>query len=353
MTYPGQIECEKCRRLANKILFILPLVVFFTMQLSAQNDTLWVKNGNVLYGEIKSFSSGILTMETPYSDDDFTIDFDEVQKLIIERSCLIILAGGERLIGFLRSEAEGKVSIYSTEGTRRGLDLQQITSVQVIRKNLWHRFSGYIDFGFNLTKANNQRQLNIDGGISYTGYKWLMNAKVSSLFANQDNVEQTERTSLDLQVNRLISDKWYILASGSFLSNTEQDLEARYGARLGAGRFMAINDRLLWGVATGINLNIESYVDQSLNKESTELFISSRFNMFDFKDLSLDTNIDFFPSLSERGRIRVDYNLNVKYDLPYDFYIKTSFQFNYDNQPPSTASDFDYILTTGFGWKFN
>ena len=72
-----------------------------------------------------------------------------------------------------------------------------------------------------------------------------------------------------------------------------------------------------------------------MNKESTELFISSRFNMFDFKDLSLDTNVDFYPSISERGRIRVDYNLNVKYDLPYDFYVKTSFQFNYDNQPPA------------------
>ena len=332
---------------------VLLCLLFCSGQLVAQHDTLWVKNGNVLYGEIKSLNSGVLTMETPYSDDDFTIDYDDVTKLVIERRCIIVLVGGERLFGFLRSEEDKKVTIYSTEGTREGLDLDDVTTIEVIKKKLIKRISGYIDIGFNLTKSNNQRQLNMDGGISYKGFKWIMNAKISSLFANQDNVELTERTSIDAEVNRLVSDKWYILASGSYLSNTEQDLQGRYSGKLGVGRFLSITDKLLWGIGTGLNFNIENYNDSSLNKESTELFISSRFNMFDFKDLSLDTNVDFYPSISERGRIRVDYNLNVKYDLPYDFYVKTSFQFNYDNQPPETASKFDYILTSGFGWSFN
>ncbi|MGB5403288.1 MAG: DUF481 domain-containing protein [Robiginitalea sp.] len=351
-----RLNCKTLRGLPLPTFFgglFLMGLLFFPGCLRAQHDTLWVKNGNVLYGEIKGLNSGVLKMETPYSDDDFTIDYDEVQRLVLERRCLIILTGGERMFGFLRSKEDGKVTIYSTEGTRDALDLNEVTSIKVIEKDLWSRFSGYIDFGFNLTKSNNQRQLNVDGGISYTGFKWIMNTKVSSLFADQDNVELTQRTSIDAQVNRLVSDKWYILASGSFLSNTEQALQGRYSAKLGAGRFLAITDKLLWGLGTGLNYNIESYDDSSLNKESTELFISSRFNMFDFKDLSLDTNIDFYPSLSERGRVRVDYNLNVKYDLPYDFYIKTSFQFNYDNQPPLTASEFDYILTSGFGWSFN
>ena len=349
---------KKIRRIVGivyspSLVLIFLLALFHSISLSAQHDTLWVKNGNILYGEIKGFSSGILKMETPYSDSDFTIDYDEVVQLSLERRCLIILKGGERLFGFLKSKENGTVTIYSTEGTREGVNLNDVTSIQVIKKQLWNRFSGYIDVGFNLTKANNQRQLNVDGGISYTGYKWLMNTKISSLFSNQDNVEQIERTSIDGQVNRLLGDKWYVLASASYLSNTEQDLVARYSGKVGAGRFLAITDKLLWGLATGINLNFENYEDVSLNKESVELFISTRFNMFDFKDFSLDTNVDFYPSISERGRMRVDYSLNVKWDLPLDFYVKTSFQFNYDNQPPQTASEFDYILTSGFGWKFN
>ena len=75
--------------------------------------------------------------------------------------------------------------------------------------------------------------------------------------------------------------------------------------------------------------------------------------LFNFKDFSLNTRVDFYPSLSEGGRLRVDYILNTKYDLPYDFYIKAEFQFNYDNQVVEGGSQFDYILNTGFGWSFD
>ena len=75
--------------------------------------------------------------------------------------------------------------------------------------------------------------------------------------------------------------------------------------------------------------------------------------MFDFKDWSLVTNLNVFPSLSESGRWRVDYNLDLKWDLPYDFYIKTALQINYDNRAAAAGSDFDYIWTTGIGWEFN
>ena len=71
------------------------------------------------------------------------------------------------------------------------------------------------------------------------------------------------------------------------------------------------------------------------------------------KGFNLNTTLNFFPSLSVADRIRVDYILDIKYDLPLDFYVKLGFQFNYDNQPPELASGFDYLLNTGVGWKFN
>ena len=75
--------------------------------------------------------------------------------------------------------------------------------------------------------------------------------------------------------------------------------------------------------------------------------------MFDFDDLSLKTGIDFFPSLSEQGRLRIDYDITLKYDLPLDFYIKLGYTLNYDNQPATNTSEVDYVFSSGFGWKFD
>ena len=318
-----------------------------------QHDTLWVKNGNVLYGEIKGLTSGVLTMETPYSDKDFTIDYDEVEKLRIERQCLILATGGIRIVGHLASENPGQVTITREGGEADVYSLKYITGIQQIKSSFFNRFYGNFDIGFNLTKANNQRQLNIGGGLHYKGFKWISDFDISSLVSNRDDVEQTQRTNVNLGVTRLLSGKWFVRSTGSFLSNTEQNLEGRYSLLAGAGRFLVSNSKLLFALVVGVNYNNENYQDQTLNKQSTELNISSSLDMFNFKDFSLYTRVDIYPSISERGRLRIDYVLNSKYDLPYDFYIKAEFQFNYDNQVVEGGSAFDYVLNTGFGWKFD
>ena len=300
------------------------------MVLMGQKDTLWVKNGNVLYGEIKSLSSAVLRMETPYSDDDFTIDYDEVDKIYIERECLIILTGGIRVLGYLRSYESNQVTITDEKGEQAVYSLKYVTTIETIEKKFLQRFDANIDIGL----------------------KWFSDFDISSLISNQNDVAETQRTNANLSLTRMLSEKWFVRGTGSFLSNTEQNLKGRYSARLGAGRFLANTSNLFFGVLGGLNYNIENYEDSSLNKESTELYLSSNLNMFNFSDFSLYTRIDFYPSLSEGGRLRVDYILNTKYDLPYDFYIKAELQFNYDNQPVPGASDLDYVLNTGLGWEF-
>jgi hypothetical protein len=74
--------------------------------------------------------------------------------------------------------------------------------------------------------------------------------------------------------------------------------------------------------------------------------------MFDVGDLNLLTNATVYPGITESGRWRVDYKIDVKYDLPLDFYVKLSFSANYDNQPVEGASKTDYVFVTGFGWEW-
>ena len=55
------------------------------MTIGAQNDTIRFKDNTTLTGEIKSLSTGILTMETSFSDKDFKIDFNKVEEINISR----------------------------------------------------------------------------------------------------------------------------------------------------------------------------------------------------------------------------------------------------------------------------
>ncbi len=334
----------------------LLFVVFFVSISAAsfaQNDTIVVKNGNVLYGEIKKLRAGVLTMETPYSDSDFSIDFSEVTQIKIQKRCFLILSGGRRRTGYIKSKSPNTFTFSDNNGATEVFDISELIVLDEISDRFWKRISGNIDLSYTLTKANSASQLTVGGGLAYRGPKWVFNASINSLNSNQDNTAEIQRTNITSEIQRILPRNWYLLANVSFLSNTEQALDSRYGIRPGAGRFLVLNNKLSWGLNAGLNFNIENFSDTTPDNQSTELFIGSQLNMFDYKDWSLNTNINVFPSLSESGRWRIDYSLDIKWDLPYDFYVKTSVQFNYDNQAASTGSDFDYNLTSGFGWSFN
>lgn len=75
--------------------------------------------------------------------------------------------------------------------------------------------------------------------------------------------------------------------------------------------------------------------------------------MFNFENIDLTTCADCYPSSSEKGRFRTDYNSTLKYDLPIDFHIKSGFFLNYDNQSAISGNDLDNVFSSGFGWKID
>ena len=82
------------------------LIAFMSFCFSnyAQNDTLILKNNDRLIGEIKKMENGILTIETDYSDDDFTVKWIDIIKINSDQSFLITLTKGERYTSTISSE---------------------------------------------------------------------------------------------------------------------------------------------------------------------------------------------------------------------------------------------------------
>jgi len=333
--------------------YLLSFFLLICLVGSAQNDTIRLKNNDLLVGEVKSFVTGVLIIETSYSDKDFRVEFNKVSELVIQRKCNIILTDGRRRFGYIRTDAPGMVMVTLEDGTIENFKLEEIIALQEIHEKFWNRFTVAIDFGFNLTKANNNTQFTVGGQFDYTDEKWLFEGNINLLNSLQDNTERIERTDAKLQLIRILSKKYYLLGDVSFLSNTEQALDGRISPNIGVGKFLISTNKLYLGINLGFAYTIENYTDASLNKNSSEALIGLSYNMYDFKDLDLNTGVKFYPSLSENGRIRTDYDLILKYDLPLDFYIKLSFTLNFDNQAVVDGSKLDYIFTSGFGWEFN
>jgi putative salt-induced outer membrane protein YdiY len=344
----------------KKVLLILALLFVIFEFGNAQTDSLIFRNGNYIVGEVKKMDRNVVTVETPYSDKDFTIKWNRVQEIYTHTYFLITLSDGRRYNGTIFSNAPGRVSIITDDGDSVGVNHSDIVYLDDLDKGFWSQLSFSIDLGYEMTRSNNFRKFTTSTRLGYTAKRWGIDAYYSTLFSKQDNTDNIDRSEAGINSRYFLPKDWYPLVSIDFLSSTELNLNLRTTAKLGMGKYVVHTNKSYWGFAAGANYNNENYFTDSAatepipDRQSMEAFLSTEYNMFNMGDLDLLTGLTAYPSLTESGRWRVDFKIETKYEMWFDddFYIKLTYSLNYDNQPPEGATDLDYIFTTGFGWSW-
>ena len=335
----------------------------------AQNDTLYLNNGDVIVGDLKSMDRGVLTIEPSYSDADFKITWEDITEMKASQRYLITVSDGQRINGTFRSAGKGKIFIANEDGEDVTVNQNEIVNIKSVDNGFLSRLSANIDFGLSLTKANNQRQLNGNLRMGYLEDRWSVDLYYNTLITTQDNVSDIQRNDGGLGFIYFLPKDWNLSADLDFLSNTEQSLELRSTGKLGAGYFIKRTNSLYWNAGAGFAFTSETFSPVSNpedgttttapSRQSVETFFGTELNLYDIGDLNLLTNIVVYPTIVsddsvEPGRVRTDFRFDAKYDDIFidDFYVRAGFTLNYDNRPAEAGREVDYIFTTGFGWEW-
>ncbi|MCF8366281.1 MAG: DUF481 domain-containing protein [Bacteroidales bacterium] len=333
-------------------IILIGFFIILCFGLKAANpDSLIFKNGNFMVGEIKSMDKGVLIFETDFSDADFKIEWKGISEIFSENFFLISVTDGYRYNGsFYSIDTSGTILITEEAGLAQ-TKLDDIVYIKSLDKDFWSRVSASIDVGLSVTKANNLHQFDTRANIGYLADRWSLNGTVSSLLSNQDDVDPTKRTDGSGTYTMFLPKDWFIPASLSFLSNTEQKLDVRLSGKFGIGKYVIHTNQSYLGFSTGLSYSNEKYSNEAEYRKNWEAYLGTELNLYDIGDLSLLTKVIIYQGLTDIQRFRCDFNFDLKYDLPKDFYIKIGTTLNYDNQPAEGASEADYVIQTGLGWE--
>jgi len=336
----------------NKILFCIFTFLIAPITL-AQLDTIVVSSGDIIVGDIKSLSRGVVTVETPYSDSDFKIEWTKVTGIYTKGDYIVSLENGKRMVSTLKMDLDDSTKVALFDGSSKlNVTLSDVVLFKSVDEGFIDRLSASIDFGFTLTKANNLRQLSLRSNLGYLTENWSADASLDAVRSAQDSVATTERTDGSVTFKYFLWKGWFALASVSFLQNDEQKLKLRSTPKVGIGNYIVQTNHLYWSLYLGMAWNNESYTDPTIpNRSDAEVNIGTELNLFDIGDFRFLTSLSVYKSITEGGRTRADYKLDLKYDLPLDFYIGLGYTLNYDNQPVEGASESDYVFQTSFGWE--
>ncbi|WP_298532819.1 DUF481 domain-containing protein [uncultured Algibacter sp.] len=353
----------------NKSSSLFILLFSISLISLGQNDSLVLNNGNTIIGDLKSMDKGVLTIEPPYSDSDFKIKWEDIKEMKALQRYLITLSDGQRINGSFSSVGEGKIFIDNEDGEDLTVDQNDIVNINSVDSSFLSRLSANIDFGFSLTKANNQQQLNGNLRMGYLADRWSLELYYNTLITTQDGVDDIQRNDAGLGFRYFLPADWNLSADIDFLSNTEQSLDLRTTAKMGVGNYIKHTNSLYWNVSGGVALNNETFSPvfnpddgtstTAPSRNSMEGYIGTELNLYDIGDLNLFTNLTLYPTIISdpsvaSGRFRTDFRFDAKYDDVFikDFYVRAGYTLNYDNRPAEAGKEVDYIFTTGFGWEW-
>jgi hypothetical protein len=107
--------------------------------------------------------------------------------------------------------------------------------------------------------------------------------------------------------------------------------------------------------SAGMVLNRERYISTDSASTGIEGSLSAAFRAFRYDQPKLDAQLttQAFPSFTIRGRVRLQTDVRLSYELIKDFMLTVTAFDTFDSKPPSeVASKHDYGTTLAISWTF-
>jgi hypothetical protein len=323
-----------------------------------------LRNGNEITGEIKKLDRGKLE----YSTDDMGrvyIEWDQIYRIASKDRFHIELVDGRAYFGSIEETAEIKRMVivgntkYGAETEIRiEVDLLSVVHITPMEARFYERLKGYLDVGFGYQKANSLTTLSVGADLTYHARRWEVTFTASSYYSKQTDAESTRRHNFSLAGTRFLPKKW----SGNVLTRIEQNkelnLDLRASLTAGVGRNLIQNNRMTLLLAGGLSANNEKYSNTDSSVNNLEALGVLDFETFRYNDPEMDitATLRIFPSLTDLGRVRIEFETRVQYEIFRDIYWGLGIFDNFDSRPPGQEAEDvvknDLGIETTINWKF-
>lgn len=328
-------------------LFSLPLLA------APKTDVVKLKNGDRVTGEIKSLLRGQLELSTDYMGT-LLIEWEQVEEVLSNTGQSIELTNGTRFFGTLdKPKAENFVRINTTDGAV-GVASDDIINMYPVETGFWNRLdlSARVGFAWDKSSKVGKYSVGLDG--SWHDPRFITRTNFQTDITTQQEQDDSQRTVFTLNHMRFLKDKRFRGVFGNLESNDELGIELRTLVGLGYGWIPLRSQRTLLTLLGGVALNREKPTEgeRSSDVEAVASLIWDYY-MLSHPERNITVNFSVFPSLTDSGRYRANFDTVMKVELIRDLYFDITAYASYDNRPVSeSASQSDYGITSGLGYNF-
>jgi putative salt-induced outer membrane protein YdiY len=339
---------------------LLALILCNSMPTSGtvtRKDTVVMKNGDRLTGDVKRLQNGLLYIETVYVSGSVGVDWSQVERIESTANYQVTLVSGTRITGKIEKAAPGEGDknfvIREPNGEHR-YSSTEIASIDSDKPSFWRQLKGSVDGGYSFTSGNSQSSFSTDANATYTKEKWSATAAFDSSFGGQSGGSKTNKIEGQFGGERFLNRNSFLACLSDFLHSSQQDLDLRSTAGGGYGRYLIRTaDTNLGWVAGAVYIN-EHFTTGSTqpSDNNVEALIGLQYDSFKFNVGTFQSQVYLFPGLTDSGRVRLTTNNSITIKLTNNFHLTFGFWDNFDSRPPVIAKRNELGISTNIGWSF-
>jgi hypothetical protein len=318
-----------------------------------RTDVVELPNRDRITGEIIALERGRLEFKT---DDAGTLflEWDKVARLVAMRLFEVVLSDGRRYLGRLAGADPGVLMVVAAQ-LQTPLPMSEVTSISPIGTSFWRKIDGSFDAGFTYSRSSGVAQLNLNSQTVYRAPAYEIRGSVSATTTETDDGESgDDRAAAELSYLRHPWRRWFIAVAGRFERNESLGIALRSQVGISSGPRVINSNRGQLAFGAGIVGNDERGVDVEPVQTLEALLIArSSFYTYDRPTTTFDASLQYYPSLSDPGRHRMQLDAAIKQELFKDLFVSASLFNTYDNRPPNPSSNSNDIGTMlSIGWRY-
>lgn len=338
----------------RSLLFCLAFICLSTLTIQAQkNDTIYMRNGDRITGELKKFEYGLLDLSTD-AMKTVSIEFDKINTMHSSKFFEIRMKSGEKFFGHLqKSDVLSTVNVITVTDTLPKR-LWDIILIVPIKRKFIQKIDGSLDLGLSYTKASDVFQYSLNFNLTHRTNFYSTRFELESILTD-DGEKKTNNSTLGLDVTHYLPNKWFtsIIAQGQ--QNTELNLDYRLQAGYGVGYDIARTNVIRFYALGGLLVNQEHTIDIDDTSQNIEALLKLKLKWFKYRHPKIDVSSNFntYTSITSFGRVRLEYNLSSKFEIVKDLFLNLQLYDYYDNETSDgSKANNDWGIITSIGFTF-
>jgi len=332
---------------------IILLLTFCAPLLADKTDVVVLHNGDKITGEVKGLALGRLEFSTD-SMGTLYIDWEDIRTVISETGHSIELSNGQRFFGPLRKpEGSDMVAIETGPGLI-GVDMMDVVGMYPVERSFWQRLDVRISLGFSWDKASSIGKYNMGLTSEYRHPDHLTELEFNAEFTSQSNAETTRRSLASLTHLRFRPNNRYTAYFANLERNDELGIRLRSLVGIGYGWLPLRSNHNMLRFTLGADVNHETPFDGQ-SENNLEAVAAAAYEYYKYSDpeRTFSTGLTVFPSITDWGRWRAEYNMDFDMEFKRDLSWVISLFASFDSDPLSeegASSDYGIRSSLAYEW---